>query len=210
MHTRPAEKPVIGVVGGIGAGKSTVAAELARLGCARIDADAVGHRLLETDQVRRELRRCWGDAVFDAQGRTDRRAISSIVFQDRSALERLNEVMHPRMRRRLKQQIARARQRPDVPAVVLDAAVLFEAGWDDLCSDVVFVSAPASARKRRARATRGWDEATWRSREKQQISLDRKSERCSYTLDNSSDIPCLLKQVRRLFGQIVCGAENPE
>jgi len=202
-------KPVIGLVGGVGAGKSTAAAELVRLGCALVDADAIGHELLRRKVVKRELRRRWGAGVFSPDGEVSRKALAAAVFGSPDDLKALNRIMHPRMRREMERRIAKARRDPNVPAVVIDAAVLLEAGWDDLCSHVVFVRAPACVRARRVHASRGWDRKTWRSRENSQISLDRKAKRCYLAVVNSSSVSHLRRQVRTLFCRIVHAAECP-
>lgn len=200
-------KAVIGIVGGIGAGKSTVAAELVQLGCARIDGDAIGHALLADPEVRRQIRQRWGEGVFSPEGDVRREALGEIVFADAAELRALGEILYPRIRRGIEEQIARAQADPDVRAIVLDAAVLFEAGWDDLCTHVVFVRAPQADRARRVRQQRGWDDSTWRRREKKQISLDKKAAQSDYTVDNSSGSSYLRKQVRRLF-QLIHAADR--
>jgi dephospho-CoA kinase len=196
-------KPVIGIAGGIGAGKSTVAAELANLGCRVVDADAIGHELLGANDVRRELERRWGRRVFTPEGQVDREAVAEIVFAEPGELEALNRILHPRIRRRMEQQIDEALADPDAAGVVVDAAVLFEAGWDDLCTHRLFVAAPAPQRARRVAASRGWSRRTWQQREKRQISLDTKAARCDSTTDNSSSVSRLREQIRQLFHQWV-------
>jgi len=203
-------KPVIGLLGGIGAGKSTVAAELSKLGCAVVDADAIGHELLSDPSVKAELRRLWGKAVFAPNGEVDRAAVAERVFEDAEALAALNAVMHPRMGRRLAEEIDRRLDRPDVPAVVLDAALLLETDWHEQCSHFVFVSAGESERLRRVARSRGWDRSAWASREKSQISLDIKAGKADHVLENSSSLPCLRGQVRKIFHQIVGAAGRCE
>jgi len=116
--------------------------------------------------------------------------------------------MHPRIRSELEAGIRRAVDRADAPAVVLDAAVLFEAGWDDLCTAVVFVRVGREDRARRVLADRGWDRPTWESREMMQNSLDSKAEKCDYTIENSSSVSHLHAAVRHLFDRIVA-AQQP-
>lgn len=195
--------PVLGVVGGIGSGKSSVAAELAALGCEVIDADAVGHETIQTPEVRDALVERWGEGVLDAAGRVDRSTVGEIVFDRLAELAFLNAVMHPRMRDRMAERIDAARREDGPPAVVLDAAVLFEAGWNALCTHTVFVDAPADVRLERVARERGWDEAELARREKTQISLDTKSAMCDYSLENSSSVTCLRMQVRTLFHAVV-------
>ncbi len=194
---------MIGLVGGIGAGKSTVAARLAALGCAVIDADELGHEALAQEAVHQAVRTHWPQVALTANGQVDRRALGQIVFADPRALAELNAIMHPVMGGEIARRIAAASTRESVPAVVLDAAVLFEAGWDALCTHRVFVDAPASARAEHV-AGRGWSEATWEAREKSQISLDTKRARCDYEIGNHSDLAHLNKQIDQFFHRIVC------
>ncbi len=207
MNTPSSSKPVIGIVGGIGAGKSTASAALADLGCAVIDADAVGHAVIDEQDVQTQLRERWGDKVFAPDGPVDRTAIGEIVFNDPTELEALNSIMWPPMGERIAQLIAQAASQKSVPATVLDAAVLFEAGWDELCTHVLFVDSSDADRAQRA-AARGLDYHAWQSREKTQISLDMKRSRCYRTLDNSTSVSHLQQQVRLIYHQILHEREN--
>ncbi len=209
MDASHPNKPVIGIVGGIGAGKSTVAQVLGELGCAVIDADAIGHELLDDPDVRRKLRDRWGGDIFHDDGAVNRSALGRIVFADSRELSFLDAILHPRIRRRMERVIADAVAEPDVPAVVLDAAVLFEAGWDDLCTDTVFIDSDEGDRAARVGADRGWDAETWRRRENSQISLDLKRAKCDHLLHNRSGESHLNHRVRELFHRIVRDADRP-
>jgi len=199
-------KPVIGIVGGVGAGKSTAAAEFGRLGCAVIDADAIGHRLLEDPAVRGRIVRRWGREVLGAAGRVNRKALGRLVFGDPRELAALNRILHRLIRRHMRGRIAAERGKAAAAAVVVDAALLLEAGWDDLCTHLVFVSSAAKVRAARAGRWRGWSRSLWRQREKSQIPLDKKRQRCHHILSNSSSVSHLYTQVRRVFHQIVPNA----
>ncbi len=201
-------KPVIGLLGGIGAGKSMVAAELERLGCAVIDADRIGHDLLGEPAIQREIRRQWGDPVFTPMGQVDREALGRIVFCEPSQLECLNALLHPRIEQCIRRRIAQAQAAPEIVAIVLDAAVMLEAGWDKFCSHLVFVDAEPADRAVRVRNARGWDERLWREREKIQISLDKKREKCQYNVDNRSSEPHLHERIRQLFHRILHDADR--
>jgi len=207
MNTSPPKKPVIGIVGGIGSGKSTVAAQFVKLGCALVDADRIGHALIEQDEVRRELKARWPDAVAP-DGNVDRQALGERVFNDPRQLGELNGIMHPRIGRAMSQQIDEAMADPKVPGIVVDAAVLLEACWDKLCTQLIFVHCPASVRAGRVRTSRGWEVETWRQRENSQISLDKKRQRCDYTVDNSSSVSHLNEQVRRIFSRLLHVADG--
>ena len=199
-------KPVIGIVGGIGAGKSTVARELEALGCARIDADAIGHELLSAPDVREFFRRRWGERVFAADGSVDRKVVADIVFSDSAELAALNTQMHPRIRRELEQAVAAAQADESISAVVLDAAVLFEAGWDGLCTHRLFIRATDEVRKQRATSARGWNAQAWIRREKTQFSLDTKESGCDDVIDNSASILHLRGRIRKSLERILRNA----
>jgi len=201
--TKASQKPVIGLTGGIGSGKSAAAAELAALGCAVIDADAVGHEVIDTPVVRDRLVALWGEGIIDSAGRVSRPAVGRIVFDSPQALAQLNAIMHPPMREIMAERIERALAEDECPAAVLDAAVLLEAGWDELCTIVVFVSAPQELRHQRVADERGWDEGEIARREKSQNPLDIKASRADHVVDNSSSLSCLREQVRTLFHQLV-------
>ncbi len=202
MNNTTHNKPVIGIIGGIGSGKSTVATEMAALGCLIVNADVIGHELLTEPDIQDQLRSRWGERVFTDEGDVNRPVLSEIVFSDPEELEALNGILHPPIGRRIGQQIEAALADESVPAVVLDAALILEAGWDKYCSSLIFVSARAKTRQERTQAQRNWDAGHWRLREKTQISLDKKARKCEYKVDNSSTATCLREQVRQVFFRI--------
>ena len=201
--------PVIGVVGGIGSGKSAAAARFADLGAFVIDADKVGHALLSQRPVRERVVSRFGPAVLDAnvaeggEPAVDRRALGRVVFSDPAALRALEAIVHPRMRRTFEKAIARTVRRGVAKAVVLDAAILFEAGWDALCDRVVFVDAPRAARLERLSAERGWDEATLDARETSQASLEPKRARADLVLANDGGPEALAAGALRAWGAVL-------
>ncbi len=194
--------PVIGLVGGIGAGKTAAADRFAERGCAVIDADRIGHELLADRSVRDRIRAAWGDEPFRDDGSVDRRRVADRVFADPAARRTLEGILHPGMRQRIVEKIAAARE-SGVPAAVIDAAVLFEAGWDELCTHTVFVDAPRDLRLARVRTQRGWSEEQLGDRESSQIPLDKKRERCSYVAVNNSDGSRLSELVGDIFHNIM-------
>lgn len=177
---------VIGVVGGVGAGKSYVAQAFARLGAVVIDADRVGHDVLELETVRAELRAVFGPEIFSAQGRVDRRALARRVFspgeQGAEWLRRLEAITHPEIERRLRRRLVELAQQ-GTAAVVLDAAIMIRTGWHRLCDVLVFVDADQTTRAARA-AQRGWSDEEWRTRESRQLPLDEMRRHCSDVVFN--------------------------
>ncbi|MEE8106797.1 MAG: dephospho-CoA kinase [Planctomycetota bacterium] len=166
----PASRVLIGVVGGIASGKSTIAGRLAELcGAGRLDADAAARRAFEQPKNARAIAREFPRAA-GASGEVDRKKLAKIVFDDEKALARLEAILHPPIRQSLLRSLSRARQ--DV--VILDAPLLQENGLAEWCDLVVYVECPARTRRARSRATRGWTENEHCAREARQFALRRK------------------------------------
>jgi dephospho-CoA kinase len=190
---------VIGVVGGIGAGKSRVALALAARGAFVVDADHVGHALLNQKPARDLVLQRFGPEILlkpdenpepqnnpdeNPEPQVDRKALGALVFADETARRDLESILHPRMRATFLRAIDRAMRRPRHSAVVLDAAILFEAGWDDLCDLILFVDAPDALRLSRVQSERGWSQADLQLREAAQWPLDRKRARATRVIPN--------------------------
>lgn len=149
---------IIGLVGGVASGKSAVAAALARRGAVVFDADKIGHLVLDEPEVRDELVARWGEEILDADGRIARPAVAARVFGDSpdaiSDRDFLEQTLHPRIRQRIESAINQLPDEP-LPAVVIDAPLLIESAWNDVCDVIAFVDAPREQRLARA-LTRGW------------------------------------------------------
>lgn len=196
-------KPVIGITGGIGSGKSTVARMFASLGAAVIDSDELIHEQYLSPEVQAALRSWWGERVFAADGRVDRGAIADIVFEQPAELERLQDFLYPRidMQRRALQ--ARYAADPSVRAIVLDVPKLFEVGLDSACDVVVFVDSDRDTRLQRLAARRGWSADDLERREKLLMPLDKKRGMADYVVANQSDADQLRGIVQGVFDRLL-------
>jgi dephospho-CoA kinase len=192
---------VIGLAGGVGAGKSTVAAILAQLGCVVADADALAREALRQPDIRDEIAGWWGRGVLDAAGEIDRKAVARIVFERPEERRRLESLVHPWIRRR--QQAIFAAAPREARALVIDAPLLFETGLDRACDAVIFVDAPRAARIARLGATRGWTEAELDRREASQLPLDEKRSRADHVVVNDGDLDGLADRVRRILDELI-------
>jgi dephospho-CoA kinase len=199
--------PVFGIVGGIGSGKSSVARWVAtrQPDVLLINGDEVGHEVLMLTPVRDAVRQRFGDTVFDAAGQIDRRALGQVVFgsndEQQAARHDLERIVHPRIRETFEKRIAEASAAKKT-AVLLDAAVLFEAGWNDLCHAIVFVDVTRGERLDRLRAGRGWGETETERRESSQISLETKRSRSQFVIDNAQSIDEAGRQLEDILTRI--------
>jgi dephospho-CoA kinase len=177
---------ILGLVGGIASGKSVVANVLRDMGAMVLDADKAGHFVLREPEVIAELRKRWGDEILDPSGQISRRAVAKIVFGQGNEAERkfLEELTHPRIEALLKQELEAVRNSPQPPLVlVIDAALLFEAGWDKFCDKFLFVDAPRDIRLERAVA-RGWSAEQFAAREAAQLPPEEKRARSHIVIRN--------------------------
>lgn len=176
---------VIGITGGIGSGKSTVAKMLQEMGAALIDADVIAKAMLRQADVKGKIERTWGGGVFTAEGEVDRKALAGSVFANADQLARLNAIMHPPVIRRIEEDLHRQkREEPERP-VVVDAALLQEVGLSRVCDVVVFVDVEKTRRRERMRWRRGWDDEEVERRERFQMPLAEKRMRADYVIDNN-------------------------
>lgn len=185
--------PVVGLIGGIGSGKSALARWVAGQRTARIlDADSAGHRALQDERVREQLREQFGEQIFDRTGAVSRPQLAAMVFGDRAEQrqrrEILERIVHPVIRADLQAELQQAAAEPDIELILLDAALLLEAGWDELCDAIVFVDAPHAVRLERVRTNRNWSDGELDRREASQKSVTEKRAAADVVVDNSGSV----------------------
>lgn len=195
-------KPVIGILGGIGSGKSTVAAEFAKLGCKVIDADRIARELFNKPKIRKQILGLFGEEILSSAGKIDRRKLAELVFGDGKKLRLLNKVIHPLVLKRAEELIRRYKRQVGVAGIVLDIPLLVEVGWAGRCDRIIFVDCRRHIRVERLKSSGVLDEKQLRRRENFQISLDKKARVADNILDNNSDFSALVRQVANIFSHI--------
>lgn len=176
---------VIGVTGGIGAGKSTLVDAFVRRGAVPFSADSAVHELYSLPVVVDAVRERWGDSVVAHDGSVDRGAIAAIVFNDPDERRWLEGLLHPLVARTWLQFVERQRALPDPPRfVVAEVPLLFEAGLEDRYDAIVAITAPLPTRIERAEA-RGSGRTLSAERAAAQMSEEEKSERADFAFTNT-------------------------
>jgi dephospho-CoA kinase len=194
---------VIGLTGGIATGKSEVARILQGLGAVVIDADQVGHQAYTPhSETWDEVVKAFGSGILQPDGDIDRGKLGAIVFSDPRRLDQLNRIMHPRMAKMVSDRIENLRE-SDPPAVVLEAAVLFEAGWESLVDEVWTTETPVQSAVDRLMARNGLAEDDARKRISSQMSAQERDARSQVVVDNSGDLPRLNTLVESLWNSRV-------
>ena len=196
--------PVIGLTGGIGAGKSTVTQMLEGLGAAVIDADKVGHQIYLPDMPAwRELVATFGESVLNADRTINRQALGKIVFADPEALHTLNRIVHPKMFDRMAELIAELRARGGVKAIVVEAAVLIEANWQPLADQVWLVMASEPVVIERLTKERHLAPEQVRTRIAAQLSNEERLQHAHAVIKNDGSLDEVRAAVQRAWKQLV-------
>lgn len=191
---------IIGITGGLGTGKSTVAAMFAQRGAAVIDADHIAHEVMAPGApVWRGVVRAFGRAVLAADGTVDRRRLAQLVFADAGKRARLERLVHPAVLKEIRQQLAAMRRAKQVRVVVVEVPLLFEVGADRLVNVTVVVTAPEAVQRRRLKAKFGWSEREVRSRIRAQWDLSAKVALADYVVHNGGRVQDTRRQVEYLW-----------
>ena len=199
---------ILGLAGGIGSGKSAVAAILGELGFVISDSDAGAREVLGRPDVIEELVAAFGRAALGNDGAPDRRVIADAVFGDESARRTLESIIHPRLHQARAALIARTRDE-GARGVVIDAPLLFEAGVDAECDAVMFVDTPRPERLRRVSEDRGWSKAELDRREAAQLPLEEKRAKSDAVIANDGNLDSLKKRVRAALEALERRTDRP-
>ncbi len=194
---------VIGITGGIASGKSTVARMLRSLGASIIDADKICHQLINTEEIKEKISKKWGNNVQNKDGKINRRALGKIVFADKGKLLTLNKIIHPKVIKRIKSQIAELTVKDKANVIVLDAALLVESNLTNLCDMLLFVDAKKQICTKRAQKSRKWPLYETTKREKFQYSMREKREMADITINNNLSKVNTFNQVKDFWNQFI-------
>ena len=194
----------VGLTGGIGSGKSTVAKMLAELGAPSFDADKVGHDIYSPGgPAYKDVIAAFGDGVVASDGTIDRKKLGPIVFADPAQLKRLESIVHPRMFERMREMVAQMRAQGVTAPIVIEAAILIEAKWQPLFDEIWLVMAPRERVIERVELERGLKREQTEARIKAQLSDDERRKHASLVIDNSGTIEDLRAKVTVLWQELV-------
>ena len=191
---------ILGITGGVGAGKSTILSYLAQQYGARvIELDKAAHLCMQpgTSCYEQIIDR-FGKKILAEDGRLDRPVLSQIVFADRKEVEALNHIVHPAVKDYIREEIQKERKSEKVPFVVLEAALLLEDHYDEICDEIWYLYVEEESRIRRLQSSRGYTPEKTRTVLKNQKSDEEFRRFCQFVIDNSSDnVENTYKQIDR-------------
>jgi dephospho-CoA kinase len=197
------KKPIIGLLGAPGSGKSSVADQLEKLGCAVVRADQINHALLKQVEIIERIVNEFGPSVLDSGGQIDRAVLGDIVFFDDLAREKLNGLLHPLVEKEEERLIERYQQESGAKAIVLDVPLLLEVGQDKWCDVLIYLFSDKEVRENRLKKDRGWTEKKMKNVENSQITLDIKAKISDHGVKNNSSISDLAIRCEEVLSQIL-------
>ena len=203
-----AGKPIIGLTGGIGAGKTFIAKMFADAGCMVISSDEIIRQAYKDSAIKQQLKKWWGQMVFSPDGEIDRSAVARKVFSRAEDRKKLEQLLHPyanTVRERMMQQ---AGEDARIKAFVWDTPLLMETGLNRLCDKVVFVDAPREDRLARVKEGRNWSDGDLAERENLQLPLDKKKEISDYCISNTANADYARGQVRDTLTRILAETQQ--
>lgn len=186
---------VLGVTGSIGAGKSTVCNIFREKNIPVIDADKIGHEVLTYEEVKKQLFEKFGN-VFDSENNVDREKLSKLVFKDKDNLSILNNITHPIIKNKIKEEIQTLSK--DNSFIVCEIPLLFECGWEDLVDKTLLVYISKEETVKRL-IKRGMTEKDALLRFNSQMSIEKKQEKSDFLLINEENLQKLAFKVAELF-----------
>ena len=192
-----------GLTGGAASGKSTVARMLESLGARIIDADRVGHELLRASRAAyQELLRGFGKEILDPAGEIDRRRLGAIAFADPEKLRNLNAILHPRIIAQVEGLAARYHAESPGAVIVVDAALLFEAGIGGRFTKVLVVWCRPDQQIERLMSKTGLSRQEAEQRIAAQMPVDQKLRLADYEIDSSGSLEKTRAQVEALYPEL--------
>ena len=199
---------LVGLTGGIAAGKSTVAKHWVSRGGMEIDADQLAREVVAPNTIgASQIRETFGDKFFDEVGNLDRKALGELVFESKDDLTKLEAIVHPLVRARTKELLS---ELPIDSVAIYTVPLLVEANVDLSFDSIVTVEAPEAERVRRLVASRGYSEQEAKARISNQATPIERAVRADHILNSNQDIFLLLRDADALWAKflIASGKEN--
>lgn len=194
----------VGITGGIGSGKSTVSKAFSHLGIPYFDADREAKRLLHTDhELKERIKQEFGADMYTPQGMLNKPKFASVIFNDTTVLNKVNQMIHPRVQ----ESFLEWRERQSAPCIIMEAAILIESGFHELVDTILLVSCPEQIRINRVSRRDGVTEDQVRARMQHQLPEADKQKKADIILYNDNK-QLILPQILALYQKFISGNQN--
>ncbi len=196
-------KPLVGVTGIIGSGKTTVSRLFGKLGAAIFDADVAAHKSTEDVEIISRIGETFGNQIFDSNGILDRKKLANIVFSSESKLRQLNSIVHPHVRKQMWNFVEVQQELAEVALIIIDSPLIYETDLYTHLDFIVVVSSDIEACIQRVQQRNGLSREEIQDRLSRQIPLEKKIKRADFNIDNNNQVKSLNKHVQSVFTNIM-------
>ncbi len=181
---------ILGITGGIGAGKSTVLDYMARVCHARvIQADEIGRELQQPGTACfAQIVAAFGEGILTENGELNRAQLAALIFQDEEKRKQLNAIVHPAVKQKIREEVEKERSLARVPFVVIEAALLLEEHYEEICDEIWYIHTDKKVRIRRLMQSRGYSREKALEIMRRQLPEKEFRKNCQFEVDNSTDI----------------------
>lgn len=196
----------IGITGGVGAGKSQILSYLAEKEGTRVMlADEIAHDLMKPGTLCYDrIRRCFaGEDIFLADGQFDKNRLAAVIFSDEEKREKMNAIVHPAVREYVEEQAAWERQQGKITLLVLEAALLIEEHYDEICDELWYIDTSRDNRRARLKESRGYSDARVDQIFASQLSEAEYQRHCSVVIDNNGSLENTFMQIEEALRRAV-------
>lgn len=195
---------IFGLTGGIGSGKSTVSRKFAELGAEVFDADIIAKSILESDEIKKEIDEKIENGILNKESNIiDKKRLRKIVFENRDKLEILNQIIHPKVKKRFCE-IAK-KVKDERKMIIFDVPLLFESGLDKICDKVIVVDVDEEIQKKRVMARDSIGVKDVENIISNQMKREERNKRADIVLRNDGDLEELDKKIKSLYCEIMKG-----
>lgn len=203
---KPNKMKVIGITGGVGAGKSQILSYLKeRTRCRIIMADQVAHELEEPDgRCYKQILSKLGTSILAEDGRIDRTKMAARIFADEKLRLQINEIVHPAVKEYIIAAIAEERAEGRIDYLFIEAALLIENGYKAIVDELWYIHTDMHVRRERLKASRGYSDEKIDSIVKGQLSEEEFYGQCSVVIDNSGTLDSVYRQIDKKLGEDLC------
>lgn len=193
---------IIGITGGVGAGKSAVLDYLAdKYNCRVIKADLAAHQLEEPGGACYEpLKALLGTEILDAGGRIDKQKMAARIFGDGELLQKVNAIVHPAVKAYLLSEIERERESVKHDFLFIEAALLIEEGYSGILDELWYIRADENVRRRRLKESRGYTDEKTDAIFKSQLAEEAFLKNCDVVIDNNGALSGVYEQIEKELG----------
>ena len=196
-------KPLVGVTGIMGSGKTTVSRLFGKLGAAIFDADVAAHKSTEDVEIISRIGETFGNQIFDSNGILDRKKLAHIVFSSESKLRQLNSIVHPHVRKQMWNFVEVQQELAEVALIIIDSPLIYETDLYTHLDFIVVVSSDIEACIQRVQQRNGLSREEIQDRLSRQIPLEKKIKRADFNIDNNNQVKSLNKHVQSVFTNIM-------